>query len=302
MRMVFKTIQFQIQYIKPYSFEKTVHRLRTSEKDLYQEEDGVFYRAVQGEKEPLLISFAKNQTDEHIDVTIYGSLNKGEEKRIKGQVARMLSTENDLTPFYAQFSDDPFLNRVIDKRKGMHVALFPTLYECLISTIIQQQLNQSFAAILKQRFIKMVGNQVEYQKKVYPIFPHAEQVAALKVDDLRRLQFSQRKAEYIIDLSRKLVNGELDLESLKNCSNEEIMNRLLPIRGIGKWTVECLLIFGYGRQNVLPAADIGLRRAVQKVYQLNERPSEAKVRQIAQSWAPFQSYVTYYLWDYLSDG
>ena len=183
----------------------------------------------------------------------------------------------------------------------MHWVLTPTLFECLITTILSQQLNQSFAAALKRRLVEIAGKQMEFQQKWYPLFPNAEQIASLRVDDLRKLQFSQRKAEYIIDLARKIVDGKLDLEKLRSFSNEEIMNHLLPIRGIGRWTVECFLLFGLGRTNVLPAADIGLRQAIQKVYHRKERPSEEEIRKLGQSWAPFQSYVTIYLWDYLSN-
>ncbi len=80
------------------------------------------------------------------------------------------------------------------------------------------------------------------------------------------------------------------------------METLLPLRGIGRWTVECLLLFGMGRPDLLPAADIGLRRAVQRVYGLPERPGEEEVRRIGEAWAPWRSYATFYLWDAITEG
>lgn len=298
--MALNPIRIQRQYVKPYSFEKTTRRIRSDEECLYQEEDGILFRAVEGERGPILLLIAEDEANACIDITIYGRLNEGEEKRIGDQWSNILSMKSDLSPIYDRFSSDPYLFEIFKQREGMHWVLTPTLFECLISTIISQQLNQTFAATLKRRLIAVTGKQMEFQQKIYPLFPDAEQIASLQVDDLRKLQFSQRKAEYIIDIARKVVDGILDLEKLRSYTNEEIMDYLLPIRGIGKWTVECFLLFGLGRKNVLPAADIGLRHAIQKVYRRKKRPPEEEVRKMGQSWSPFQSYVTIYLWDYLS--
>ncbi len=268
---------------------------------MYQVEDGILYRAIEGKQGPLLLAFSENRDDACIDIAIYGRLQHGEKKQIRDQWSNLLMTRSNISLFYEHFSNDPILDKIFRQREGMHWVLTPTLFECLITTILSQQLNQSFAAALKRRLVEIAGKQMEFQQKWYPLFPNAEQIASLRVDDLRKLQFSQRKAEYIIDLARKIVDGKLDLEKLRSFSNEEIMNHLLPIRGIGRWTVECFLLFGLGRTNVLPAADIGLRQAIQKVYHRKERPSEEEIRKLGQSWAPFQSYVTIYLWDYLSN-
>lgn len=127
-------------------------------------------------------------------------------------------------------------------------------------------------------------------------------MARLNVEDLQKLSFNRRKAEYVIDLSRDIVEGKLDLDSLKQLPNEEVIERLVALRGVGRWTVECILLFGMGRTNLLPAADIGLRNALKKVYGLNHQPTEAEVRQWGERWSPWRSYVTFYLWDYLSNG
>lgn len=78
---------------------------------------------------------------------------------------------------------------------------------------------------------------------------------------------------------------------------QEIMATLTPLRGIGKWTVECMMIFGMGRPDLLPVADIGLKNGMQLVYQLEARPDEAEMRRIGESWAPWRSYVSLYVWE-----
>ena len=143
---------------------------------------------------------------------------------------------------------------------------------------------------------------MEFEGESVYAFPTPDRVAALSYEDLTRLQFNRRKAEYIIDISRMVAEGRLDLEGLRRRSDEEVMEILLPLRGIGRWTVECLLLFGMGRPDLLPAADIGLRKAVQKVYGLVDRPGEEEVRRIGESWTPWRSYATYYLWDAITGG
>lgn len=288
--------------IQPYSFQKTIRSLLSDDEPLYREKDGRLYRAIHGDQGPLLLSFEENKTKDGIKIRIDGLLEEKEKNRLVARLTNMLAVKKDVTLFNDRFLNDPYIGKILESRKGMHWVLTPTVFECLITTVISQQLHRSFATTLKRRLIALVGEKATFQDQEYPLFPKAEQIAQLQVTDLRKQQFSQRKAEYILDISRRVASGQMDVENFDSYSNEEIFDQCLSIRGIGKWTIECLLIFGLGRQDILPAADIGLRNAIQKVYQLKERPSEEKVRQIGQSWKPFRSYVTYYLWDVLSNG
>ena len=120
------------------------------------------------------------------------------------------------------------------------------LYHCLMKCIIHQQLNLSFAYELTKRFVHTYGEQIE---GVW-FDPLPETIASLETDDLRKLQFSQRKAEYVIDVSKRIVSGSLCLEELHDLSDLEVEERLLPIRGIGPWTVQNVLMNGLGRPNL----------------------------------------------------
>jgi DNA-3-methyladenine glycosylase II len=124
----------------------------------------------------------------------------------------------------------------------------------------------------------------------------------LDYEDLQKLQFNRRKAEYVIDLSRQVADGELDLEGLQSLSDRQVVEKLVALRGVGRWTAECLLLFGMGRPDLLPAADIGVRNAVKKAFELDGQPTEAEVREWGEGWTPWRSYVTFYLWDYLTEG
>lgn len=292
-------MKFTLKLLYPYSFELTTRRLKSFAKSSYRERDGVFYRAIRGEKGPLLIGVSQHVSEHALHVEVHGDIGAHEQGEIKQKLARIFSTEVDLRGFYQQAQTDERMDRVIQERMGLHVVLEPTLYECLIRTIIGQQLNLSFAATLTNRLIQLAGDEFSFQGETYPVFPTPEQVARLDYEQLQELQFNRRKAEYVIDLSRQIAEGKLDLEALEDCSDQEVLERLLPIRGVGRWTVECFLFFGLARPDLLPAADIGLRNALRNVLQLADQPSEAEVQKIGAEWAPYRSYATFYLWDSL---
>lgn len=165
-------------------------------------------------------------------------------------------------------------------------------YQCLMKCIIHQQLNLKFAYKLTERFVHHFGTQID---GVW-FYPTPEVIAKLDYSSLRELQFSQRKAEYVIDTSRLIASGEVNLEELNLLSNEEIMKHLVKIRGIGPWTAQNYLLFGLGRQNLFPFADIGIQNALKKLLNLAEKPTYEQMEHLSQAWSPYLSYASLYLW------
>lgn len=192
--------------------------------------------------------------------------------------------ETDLAPLFKKFS-------------GMPLICDFDLYFCIIKTIIHQQLNIRFAYTLTERFLKKFGKEKD---GVY-FHPTPEMVSQLNYQDLRELSFSQRKAEYVIDTSKLIISGELDLEALSLLSDEEVIERLVKIRGIGYWTAENILLFGLGRKNLFPVKDVGIQNAVKNLYNLDEKPSIEEMLTVSESWSPYKSYASLYLWESLDN-
>lgn len=184
----------------------------------------------------------------------------------------------------------------MERFRGLRPILDADSFESMVKVIIGQQLNVRFAATLTERLVDLGGETVEWNGLVLPVFPSAEQVARWSYDELQGRSFSRRKAEYVIDFARSVVDRRTDLDALWTMTAGEICERLTSLRGIGRWTVECFLLFGMGRPDVLPAADIGVQNAVQRLYGMERRPAEDDVRRMAEPWAPWRSYATYYLW------
>lgn len=163
---------------------------------------------------------------------------------------------------------------------------------CLFKCIIHQQLNLAFAHTLTERFVKTYG----YEINGVWFYPRPETVANLTVEQLRLLQFSGRKAEYVIGIAKAVVDGSLNLDRLSQETDEEIFNKLIKLRGVGAWTIQNFLLFGLGRPNLFPLADVGIQNALKKLFHLEQKPTIEEMEQFKQDWEPYLSYASLYLW------
>ncbi|MGH7225008.1 MAG: DNA-3-methyladenine glycosylase family protein, partial [Gemmataceae bacterium] len=131
------------------------------------------------------------------------------------------------------------------------------------------------------------------------LHPHtltADAVAATSADVLRGAGLSRTKALALIDLAERALSGALPLHDLCELSDEGVIDCLVPVRGIGRWTAEMFLIFSLGRLDVLPVDDFGLRAGVRQLYGLPELPKRAELRQRGEAWRPYRSIATWYFW------
>ncbi|WP_052807305.1 DNA-3-methyladenine glycosylase 2 [Risungbinella massiliensis] len=290
---------FHLTAKKPFSFEYTMRRIKRYENILYQELDGTCYRVYTLGKRKIVVGTRESKEDQ-LEVEINGSISNQEKEELIRQLKHSYQLDLDLTPIQRRWEQDSPLYSLVKEREGMRILLDPTLFECLIKTIISQQIHIKVAQTMLTRFLEKIGEKITFRGTTLFAFPSAEKVAQYDYEDLQALSFSRRKAEYILDLSRAIAEGKLDLEKLGELDDVALIKRLTQERGIGRWTAECLLLFGYGRGSMLPAADIGLRNAIQERYYLDHQPTEKEVRELASQWSPYESYLTFLFWDSLS--
>ncbi len=163
------------------------------------------------------------------------------------------------------------------------------LFLALAEAIVYQQLHGKAAATIF--------------KRVCSLFPHAGEyftasdIARCADDRLRQAGLSRNKLLALRDLSDKVLDGSLpDIHSLDRLDNERIIEQLTTVRGIGRWTVEMLLIFRLGRPDVLPVDDFGVRKGFMLTYQLAAMPSPKELKIYGERWAPYRSFAAWYLW------
>ncbi len=162
-----------------------------------------------------------------------------------------------------------------------------TIFYALMRAIIYQQLAGAAAAAILAR--------VDGLNDGYDMTP--EILLSLPDERLRGAGLSRNKMEAVRDLARKVLDGTVPTaKQMARMSDEEIIERVTEVRGIGRWTVEMLLIFRFGRMDILPLDDFGVRKGLQKTYRMREMPKKKKMTQIGKKWAPWRSVASWYLW------
>jgi DNA-3-methyladenine glycosylase II len=162
----------------------------------------------------------------------------------------------------------------------------PDGFSVLVRSIISQQIST--------RAARAIGARLRDTLAPEPLCPRA--ILAASDETLRSAGLSGSKVRSLRDLAQKVESGEVPLAELPDLPDEEVIARLLPVRGIGLWTAEMFLIFSLGRMDVLPVADYGLRAGVQRVYELAELPTRASLTVLAEPWRPYRSVATWYIW------
>lgn len=182
---------------------------------------------------------------------------------------------------------DSRLAAIIDAIGPCRLTLEPNLFFALVDAIVSQQISIKAAASILARI------QALYTPAP---FPTPELLAATPEETLRAAGCSRAKALYLKDLAGRLVAGTLDLERLPALPDEEIIQQLTAVKGIGRWTAEMLLIFSLGRPDVWPVDDLGIVTAVQGLYDLPARPTKRELLARGEPWRPYRTIASWYLW------
>jgi DNA-3-methyladenine glycosylase II len=160
----------------------------------------------------------------------------------------------------------------------------------LVGSIISQQLSTKAAATIFGRFLALFpGSEI----------PDAAAIAALDAAALRAVGLSGQKVGYLRDLSARIADGRLRLDELETLPDEDVIERLTAVKGFGRWTAEMFLMFRLHRPDVLPVGDLGIVKAVQKLYGLRKTPDPKRILKIGDAWRPYRSVASWYLWQSL---
>lgn len=163
-------------------------------------------------------------------------------------------------------------------------------YGALLRAIVGQQLSTKAARTIYLRVLELFGGTT----------PSPEQLLEANEKDLRACGLSGRKTEYVRDLAAHVISGELELDRLEELSDEEATEEIIAVRGLGQWTAEMFLLFHLQRPDVLSGGDLGIRKAIQIEYGLEEMPPPKRVLEIGEPWRPHRSLASLYLWESLA--
>jgi DNA-3-methyladenine glycosylase II len=211
-------------------------------------------------------------------------------------VQHQFAADLDVQPFYGLAERDPVLRHLVLRFRGMRVPQAPSVFEILVSAIIEQQVNLSFAHKVKKALIDAYGRAVDFEGRRYSAFPEPAALAVTTPRELLRLQVSGPKARYIIAISRLVLDGTLHLQGLRRLEPALAYERLLELKGVGHWTAQYLGLRALGHLDCLPDADVGLQKVIRHFYGLRKRPAPIRVQKMARAWQGWRSYATFYLW------
>jgi DNA-3-methyladenine glycosylase II len=292
-------MEFSIHPKGPFNLDLTLQRYRLFGDDAaHAYVDGIYRRVVEIADRLWVYALCGGGTTEDpvIHVQILGGRAASRHRAaIEAEIQCSLSLDIDLEPFYRWASADATLSQLSARCYGMRPARAPTLFEALVTSISAQQVNLTFATTTRSRLIKRFGRSVTLDGKIFYGFPTPQSLAEASLQELRDMQFSWRKAEYIVNLARLVTGGELRLEEFSQISNAEIIERITQAKGLGRWTADWLLARGLGRGDVIAAGDLGVRKAVGKFYFGGQTPAIDDVRTFAARWGMFQNLTVHYL-------
>jgi DNA-3-methyladenine glycosylase II len=262
--------------------------------------DGKFWQVIRVDDSLILVTVKALGTvdDPKISVELRSNhkISEADTENVKQTVSAMLNVDLDLKPFYEHAKKDKILTDIIHRLRGLKIPTTPTAFEALIDSITEQQISLNVAHALERRMVKTFGKALTLDGQVYHAYPTPRELASARLEQLRRCGLSEKKAEYIKEVSRMIVEGKLDLEGFKRYDDaQKIISELDKIRGIGVWTAELTIARGMRKLDVVPADDLGLRRIISHYYYRDDEISGAEARKVAKRWGKWKGLAAFYL-------
>src|SRR6202142_2227133 len=180
---------------------------------------------------------------------------------------------------------DPVMRGIIARVGPCRMEFGPPEFHSLAESIVYQQLNGKAAFTIFQRFAALAGE---------PLTPQG--ILKLSEAQMRSVGLSKQKASYLKDMAERAARGELDFSRLPEMADDEVIQHLTQVKGVGVWTAHMFLMFTLRRPNVLPTGDYGIQMAIKKHYKKRKLPKPVQMEKIAKSWEPYRSVACWYLW------
>ncbi|KZE68915.1 DNA-3-methyladenine glycosylase [Fictibacillus phosphorivorans] len=282
----------EIHLPKEFSFSECLTFLGRSPLEVMHDiQDATLYKLLKVDEDKVLLNICCN--DQKLIVSFPDNKTKEKETVVRF-ISEWFDLERDLSVFYEAVSSDPILKPLTNKYYGLRMIGIPDLFEALTWAIMGQQINLTFAYTLKQRFVENFGEKVSYQGRLFWLYPEPERIARLETEQLRKLQFTERKAQYVIGIAKEMCADRLSKIALQDSNHPGQL--LISLRGVGAWTADYCLMKCLLNPDAFPIADVGLHNAVMKQLKQDRKPTINELKEIAKKWSGWEAYATFYLW------
>ncbi len=231
-----------------------------------------------------------------LGVTLVGSnITPRIEHSIRDCFGEILGLGVDLSDFYSMSARYPKLRAIVSRFRGMRPPRFPSTFETLCNAIACQQVSLDVGLLLLSRMSQKYGRRLDFFGRRMTSFPTVDAVSRASRQDLRQLGFSNRKSEYLIGLARSISTGQLNLEELRRMDDQEAIEFLTQIRGVGRWSAEYTLLRGLGRLGVFPGDDVGGQNGLKRWMGLAKSPNYEEIQELLEEWRGFGGLVYFHL-------
>ena len=288
---------FLITPVPPFRLDLTAWALRRRPENAIDRWDGTTYQRVlmvDGQAVEVAVHQNRGPEEPQLEVELTGArLTVQQEDFAKMTLERMLGVNRDLKPFYRLATRDPRLQLLSDEFRGLKPPQFPTLFEAVANGIACQQLSLLVGILLLSRLAHAVG--ASANSDAPHAFPDPTDFHEVMAQSLRILGFSANKSQALLDVSSAVRDRRLDLESLVHFDNQSALERLLKLKGVGRWTAEYVLLRGLGRLDIFPGDDVGARKKLAHFLRKRKPLDYDGVRRAVADWQPYAGFVYFHL-------
>lgn len=292
-------MDFGIKPCSPFDFDLCAKIFSDGDPRIRKYENGKYWQVLRLNNKlvlaELISSGSVDDPELSLSLTPDEDLSSDEIKRAEKIVRYLFNMDLDLEPFYNSVKCDPVMSIITQKLRGLRSPSTSTVFEALVDSILEQQISLKVAWSLERRLTETFGDKLSLGSKIYYAYPKPERLDMATEEELRGCGMSLRKAEYIIGLSKKILDG-LNLEKYKDYQNQvQIIEDLRRIRGVGVWTAELAMIRGMQKMDAIPADDLGLRRCISHYYCEDRKITGDQARKIAEAWKGWRGLASFYL-------
>lgn len=287
-----KKIDFALRPVQPFRLDLTVWALRRRPNNTMDRwEEGTYRRTLLVGAMPIQVAVRQQSTG--LTVTVTGArLPATTQAGVTAASNRLLGFQVDLQEFYRLASQEAKLHELARRFRGVKPPRFSGVFEALVNAITCQQLSLIVGITLLNRLTERYGLGSRSEGLA---FPRPEELARAQIRALRALGYSRSKGQALIEAARAIQEGTLDLDGLATMDDADIVNRLMELRGVGRWTAEYTLLRGLGRISQFPGDDVGAQKGLQRWLGLKRPPDYDHVREVLQKWRPYAGLVYFHL-------
>ena len=255
------------------------------------------------QESPVLVNLTQKLNDPYSPVTcqiIAGNVDSDMKYLVKNKLEWILGMDQDVKGFYDLCQNDPVMRKVILAHNGFHNTRSTDLYESLVISVLGQQISNKVAIVIRRGFTQAFGSRIEHDNQCFWTYPDPVKISNSTVEELMKLKLSGRKSEYVQNIAQAQLDGYLNVELFQDMNNQEVIDHLCKIKGVGRWTAQWSLSRGIGRPDIFPEGDLVLNRLIAEHYLNTQEINLEDINEYSKNWQPYRTTAAGYLYKILT--